>query len=251
MPHSLEILLDLRGTRYFPEVPMLALHANFFRWLEQADPALARVVDAGDGVKPFTVSPFAYYRDTGMASFRLTLLIDDLYPVLDKGIRLRPEVDIHGQRLPLADEPQLITARFADLARRECGDSGIILEFRTPASFQVNGLHQPLPVPDLVFGSYVARWNAFAPHELRIDEAWMDWARAAVAVSRFDLRSEVMRFPKYQQIGCVGKVQYRITREPSNCEAAMLDCLADYAFFCGTGHKTTQGMGQTMRLATW
>jgi CRISPR/Cas system endoribonuclease Cas6 (RAMP superfamily) len=27
--------------------------------------------------------------------------------------------------------------------------------------------------------------------------------------------------------------------------------LADYAFFCGTGHKTTQGMGQTRRLERW
>ena len=30
-----------------------------------------------------------------------------------------------------------------------------------------------------------------------------------------------------------------------------LNALADYAFFCGTGHKTTQGMGQTRRLDRW
>ncbi|MCS7055075.1 MAG: hypothetical protein NZM18_02710 [Thermoflexales bacterium] len=74
-----------------------------------------------------------------------------------------------------------------------------------------------------------------------------------MAVSRFDLRSEPMHFPDGLQIGCVGKVQYIVVGAATSDDdaVAVLNCLADYAFFCGTRRKTTQGMGQTLRLAGW
>lgn len=120
-------------------------------------------------------------------------------------------------------------------------------------SFRSGGMDYPLPDPELVFDSYRRRWNAFALARLTILDDWLDWLRRSVAVSRFDVHSEPMRLPDGLQMGCIGKVQYAIVdlADLPNDAVAVLNCLADYAFFCGTGRKTTQGMGQTVRPAGW
>ena len=44
--------------------------------------------------------------------------------------------------------------------------------------------------------------------------------------------------------GCLGTVTFCAhDLPPEVCQA--LDALMDYAFFCGSGYKTTQGWGQT------
>lgn len=251
MPASLELPLDYRFAERLPRNAVPALHANFFRWLEAADAALARALDAADGLKPFTVSPLFVAR--GWASFRITLLREGLLELLESGIRARPEVDILGQRLPiLPDDLSIVAAEYERLLNDAARDRQITLRFRTPMSFRSEGMDYPLPDPELVFDSYRRRWNAFAPAHLTIADDWLSWLRRSVAVSRFDVRSEPMRFPDGLQIGCAGKVQYAVVAADAPDDAvAILNCLADYAFFCGTGRKTTQGMGQTLRLARW
>jgi CRISPR/Cas system endoribonuclease Cas6 (RAMP superfamily) len=51
-------------------------------------------------------------------------------------------------------------------------------------------------------------------------------------------------------VGFVGQVTFAITQARKLDQAIVwqLNALADYAEFCGTGRKTTQGMGQTRRL---
>lgn len=252
MPASLELPLDRHFAERLPRNAVPALHANFFRWLEAADPALARALDAADGPKPFTVSPLFVAR--GWASFRITLLQEGLLDLLEAGIRARPEVDILGRRLPiLADDLSIVAAEYDRLLTDAARDRQITLHFRTPMSFRSEGMDYPLPDPELVFDSYRRRWNAFAPARLAIPDDWLGWLRRSVAISRFDVRSEPMRFPDGLQIGCAGKVQYTVVGPAAlpDDDVAVLNCLADYAFFCGTGRKTTQGMGQTLRLAGW
>jgi CRISPR-associated endoribonuclease Cas6 len=249
MPYSIEFPLPPAGARRLPGNVVSALHANFFKWLELGDPPLARAMDAAEGVKPFTVSPLVMQRE--WASFRITLLADDLFEILRRGTTLRPEVNLLGEVFPVREEPEVVGATYAQLAHGADASAATILHFRTPASFRVNDMHHVFPDPELVFTSYAARWNAFAPPELIIAPAWLEWVRAAVAVSRFRLDSDVVYFGKYQQIGCVGRVQYRVSRPAPEHMANVLNCLADYAFYCGTGNKTTQGMGQTLRLPNW
>ena len=111
----------------------------------------------------------------------------------------------------------------------------------------------PLPEPRAVFASYLNKWQAFSGQPIEPGAAFLDWIEQCVAVSRFDLRSEVLKFDTYPLIGGVGRVAYTVVRRDREDMPAMrlLNILADYAWFCGTGHKTTQGMGQTRRVAGW
>jgi len=51
-------------------------------------------------------------------------------------------------------------------------------------------------------------------------------------------------------VGFLGEVTFSITKARALNQAHVwqLNALADYAPFCGTGRKTTLGMGQTRRL---
>lgn len=67
-----------------------------------------------------------------------------------------------------------------------------------------------------------------------------------------------MNFGRYKQLGFVGDCEYQFLDNVSkggsseaNRESQELlkqaDALANFAFYCGTGYKTTMGMGQTRR----
>lgn len=249
MPSSLTFTLDARG-QPLPENAIPALHATFFQWLERGDADLARRVHEVSNPKPYTISPLTI-SDTG-ARFRITLLDDALYAPLARGIADQRAVRVLWATLPFADEPRLEQRTYAQIAQAAREDVNIVLCFDSPTSFKSREMHYPLPDPILVFESYRARWNAFAPEPLRIADAWSEWLARAVAVARFEVRSQVMPFKEYAQIGLVGMVQYSVVARAPNREGiAPLNALAEYAYFCGTGHKTTQGCGQTRRLERW
>ena len=251
MPYSFEIPLDVRFVDQLPEISIPALHATFFQWLERGDKEVAKQVHDVSDPKPYTVSPLVRGGEEA-ARFRITLLDDALWEPLERGMNATPQVRILWATLPLAGPPTITQRTYAQLAQEASSVPVVVLAFKTPMSFRSHEMHYPLPDPEMVFASYHARWNAFAPELLQIDETWLEWLRESVAVSRFELHSEVVRFKKYTQIGCAGSVLYEVVANKDDRNmCAVLNALADYAFFCGTGHKTTQGLGQTQRLARW
>ena len=255
MPYSLS--LSLKPTRTLAAsagAPHLAGNAHFYHWLEAAEPSLARFVHDQADPKPFTLSPLMAEGD-GCFRLRVTLLEDQYWPYVEKGMRQERTIRVEDKILALEGEPQVTYQTYIALAhaKRVATRRDIVLRFDSPTSFKSREMAYPLPDPVLVFTSHCARWNAFVPEALRMSEAWIDWVAQHVAVSRFELNSQVLRYGDHQQIGCVGRVQYVVVGNDPEAEGGRgpLNALADYAFFCGTGHKTTQGMGQTRRVATW
>ena len=253
MPYS--IVIPLKTVKTLPNeggVPHRALNALLYHWLEATEPKLADFVHDQAEPKPFTMSPLVAEGD-GCFRFRVTLLEDEYGPYVSEGMKKERTVRVGDQILAIDGEAQVEHRTYADIAQKSGTAPIVTLRFESPTAFSTRGMHYPLPDPIMVFASYRARWNAFAPEEYRIDEAWAEWLAQAVAVSRFDLRSEVMRFGKYQHVGSVGAVEYNVIDRRADAQATRgpLNALADYAFYCGTGHKTTQGMGQTRRLARW
>jgi CRISPR-associated endoribonuclease Cas6 len=249
MPTSLTLSLTTRG-QSLPDNAIPALHATFFQWLERGNAEIARHVHEVSDPKPYTVSPLAIADDG--ARFRITLLDDALWAPLKIGIESKPEVRVLWATLPLAIAPLVEQRTYAQIAQAADDQPVVILQFDSPTSFKSHGMHYPLPDPVLVFESYRARWNAFAPELLRIADEWADWLRQSVAVQRAEVRTQSVQFKDYQQIGFVGVVEYAaVNRAPDRAGIAPLNALALYAEFCGTGHKTTQGMGQTRRLESW
>ncbi len=251
MPTSLHLTLDLRGARDLPEHGAAPLHANFFKWIEAVDAPLAQLIDGGDGPKPFTVSSLSVEGDRlGQGVFRITLLDDDLYPILLAGLSKRSAAEIHHQVLPIAAQPEVYSRTYDDLWQAAERSKHVTLAFDTPTSFKSKEMHYTLPDAALVFGSYLTRWNAFAPAAMHVDESWPEWVKQTVAVARFRLESREVRFRDHSQMGCLGVVDYEVIRPVQSTDLALtvFNVLGDYAYFCGTGHKTTQGMGQTRRL---
>jgi CRISPR-associated endoribonuclease Cas6 len=249
MPLSLTFTLDARG-QPLPENAIPALHATFFRWLERGDADIAQRVHAVSDPKPYTVSPLRVADDG--ARFRITLLEDALWDALKIGVAGKPEVRVLWATLPLVGAPVIERRSYAEIAQAAGERASIVLRFDSPTSFKSQGMHYPLPDPILVFESYRARWNAFASEALRISDGWADWLRASVAVARAEIVTQSVQFKEYQQIGFVGTVEYAVVkRAPDREGIAPLNVLAEYAYFCGTGHKTTQGCGQTRKLERW
>lgn len=253
MPYSITVSLKtIRTLDRAGGVAHRTLNALLYHWLEAADASLSKFVHDQADPKPFSVSPLVA-DDDGRFRFRMSLLEDGYGPYISEGIKKERTVRFGDKILAIDGAAQVEHRTYADIAQRASTSPVAILRFDSPTAFATRGMHYPLPDPIMVFASYRARWNAFAPGEFHIDDAWAEWLAQGVAVSRFELGTQAMRFGEYQQIGCVGAVQYNVVDRQTDATATRgpLNALADYALFCGTGHKTTQGMGQTRRLERW
>lgn len=229
-----------------------ALNALFYHWLEAAEPSLAKFVHDLAEPKPFTISTLQEDGE-GHYRFSISLLEDNYASYILKGMEQEKTVRVGNEILEIEGAPQVTHCSYAALwadARRE---REIILQFDSPMSFRVNELDDPLPFPRRVFQSYLTKWNAFSGEPLEPFATFLEWIEQSVAVARFDLKTELLRFDAHVQIGAVGRVQYRVAKGALGDESLLkgLNVLADFAGFCGTGRKTTQGMGQTRRLARW
>ena len=116
------------------------------------------------------------------------------------------------------------------------------LDFLTPTTFHGKETHLPFPLPESLAQSWLRRWNGFAPQALP-DEV-IEWARVKLAVSSFHFRTLPAREAKRLRVGCVGRITLRAINMPPYLRA-VLDLLAHYAEFCGSGSHTAQGLGQT------
>jgi CRISPR-associated endoribonuclease Cas6 len=250
MPYALTFPLHPDETDVLPPYPGRALHALSYQWLALGDYSLSTRVHDASGPRPFTVSPI--YRVDGQPTLRLALLDDALWPALSHGISLTPAVEVMGHSLTLPpDGPHIEHRAYADLATGAWVETRIRLRFLSPTSFRSREMHVPLPDPALVYQSWLARWNVFAPEEMRINIALLDIVAAHVAVSRYDLRTEMVDLGGNRKaVGFVGRVQFNVIRAGMIGDewVRRLNLLADYAEFCGTGHKTAHGMGQTRRV---
>ena len=100
----------------------------------------------------------------------------------------------------------------------------------------------PVPLPELAVLGWLDRWNAFAdeklPSELR------SYAGQQVVIAGYRLSTTQVRFGSEMTIGCIGTCRYR-SLGTDEYWLRLWHTLAAYSFFCGTGHRTTRGMGQT------
>ena len=103
------------------------------------------------------------------------------------------------------------------------------------------------------YQSWVNKWNAFAP--MQIDkQPFLDFVARHAGLTVVECKSRMLDFGKHKAIGFVGRCAYQFfaERQPvSKGDPEMLrlaNLLADFAFYCGTGYKTTMGMGQTRKV---
>ncbi|RME51779.1 MAG: CRISPR system precrRNA processing endoribonuclease RAMP protein Cas6 [Caldilineae bacterium] len=267
-------LLSLALTLQPPEIPAgeplpawwgRAAHALALRILDRHDPALAaRIHDDPQAARPFTVSSLWGGRITAgePLTLRLTALSDPMAAALQRAIAgpLAPgsSVELDGRLFTVQaaatdprEHPWAGAASWEELAspwlaaRIPNPPRHIALSFASPTTFKTGGRHLPLPLPDLVFGSLLARWNAFAPIALPAEVR--RYAAECLVITRHRLHTRrVPLKPGQNRIGMIGEVTFR-TLNYDRYWMSTLHLLADFAFYGGLGAGTTMGLGQCRR----
>jgi len=239
-------------------------HALFLNIIRTSHSALAEKLHASEAAKPFTVSTLsgkmrrnraqlAVSTDT-VLSLRLTFLDSAVFShFMDGALKWGEKpVDIAG--LPFRLEEVVTTPR-AGLPVAFQSYQGILndttvlhqidMEFITPTVFRSGGKRNNVfPEPAMVFGSYWNRWQALSP--VKMDDN-LNSCFEKISVTRYNLETGIWDFGSYQEVGYYGICRFEIDRSLSDDEVAGINALADFARFCGTGAKTTMGMGQTRR----
>ena len=248
MPYAIDFAIAGRGEP--PRDVYRALHANLLKWIAAGDSEIATAIHDRPALKPFTVAPLTGDQGQGWR-WRITLLVDALWEALAEGVRQIGALDLAGETFPVAARDTRAIHRSYDALLTEIQpDNYMRITFLSPTTFRAGRMDMPLPEPSTVFQSWLSRWNDFAPPNRHIPPALMDVIHEHVAIAEIkDLYTQRHDLGRSRPVGFVGRVTYVITRarKLNQADVWRINALADYAAFCGTGRKTTQGMGQTRR----
>jgi CRISPR-associated endoribonuclease Cas6 len=164
-----------------------------------------------------------------------------------KDLDLSNEVELFGAKFQACREPDEINDY------EQLYHQSIVLEpppidrytlnFLTPTAFSQNRKYLPLPLPDLMFHSWLERWNHFAPVYLG-DRELITYLDRATAISQLRIQTRNVTIQRGKIPGFIGMVNLRLLPlDPLLANVANL--LLEYARFAGTGIKTRLGMGVT------
>jgi len=150
-------------------------------------------------------------------------------------------------------------ARTLKLGRME----PLTLEFASLTTFNRsntrNRMYGPhpalLPLPQYVFPGLARRWQELALPEMvgliqgdRIEQYAMD---DGIIIADYNLKPHTVKFTTHWQQGFVGKCKYLLrgpdeatTEEAPLTVRQQILLLAQLAFYCGVGYKTSMGMGR-------
>lgn len=234
------------------------LHAWFLDRVRQTNPSLSKELHDDQTEKAFTISRLeGEFFEVGP---RLQLTPDRTYrwsiTALSAGV-------VRWMKDWFADFPKTLELRGAPLRFRSVAfclppttydrlfsaplSKTLTLSFLSPTSFRHRGHHFPLPVPRNLFHSYLRRWNAFSAHPFD-RETFLEWIDEFVAITRLRLESRKVPGGKKGAVtGFTGAIALSSLSDPSGTSdlARLYSALGHFAPYCGTGHKTTFGLGQT------
>jgi CRISPR-associated endoribonuclease Cas6 len=118
------------------------------------------------------------------------------------------------------------------------------LHFTTPTAFAQHSVHLPLPVPALMFRSWLERWNHFAPVYLGSDEL-IAYLSQYIMLKHHNIKTRSFQLHRGYVNGFIGDVTLQVLNRADPLLANIANLLVSYARFSGTGIKTRLGMGQT------
>ena len=224
-----------------PSHPGRALNAWFYGCLARRDERLAAELHERSGPKPFTVA-LAPAHGNPVATLVVTAY-GPLAPHAKAAVEDAHRLALDGRWLVRHGEPRVHTDRWGALASRHLIGKGrpdpVRLEFLTPTTFHSRGRTLPLPVPDLVFGGLLARWQAWASVDL--GEGASATATERAALRRHRLWSVTVQM-EGRHVACLGWAEYVLVR-PEPAYAGLLALLGAFAEYAGVGQKTAMGLG--------
>lgn len=251
-------LVWISETRGLPETNVGLASSEFYE-LIRSTPDLGEEVHPNTLDAPFTVSPLMPLRPRadGVERYRvrLTTMTE---PVFDTVCRALYVKYMSGEPLQWSEGGFAVTlldftdrrgmcrlATYGSLMDAE-PVRRFTLKFLTPTAFENGNSNTPLPMPRMVFRSYLARWNRFAPPELVMSDGLLDEVEKHVVTTRHSLSVRVLDINGTEQTGFVGRCTFAVGRGMDRDSVCLINALARFAVFSGTGVHTAFGMGQTL-----
>jgi CRISPR-associated endoribonuclease Cas6 len=234
------------------------LHAWFLDQVRSHNPELSASLHDQESKKPFTISGLE--GKMGNTKGQLQLLPDQTYrwtvtafsPTLVQWLaqwleNLPPTIALRFAPLQIKSVAlALPPTTYAQLYQTPIAKT-LPLSFVTPTSFRRKGHHLPLPWPVNVFHSYSRRWHDFSGMPFD-DEAFLAWVDESVLINRHQLESVKVAAGKQGSVtGFLGTIEFSLTNSAQKHPQfeRLFNALGQLAPYCGTGHKTTFGLGQT------
>lgn len=238
----------------------IGLHAWFLEQVRQFDPDLSAYLHDGESEKPFNISSLSGQLVASGKQLRLeanqvyywhvNALSQRVAQFLKHWLTQLPErLDLKGASLQIKQ----VSIAYAPTTYKQLLESPtnrpftISLSFISPTSFRRKGNHFPLPVPENLFHSYLRRWNDFSAMPAE-QESFLKWIDEGVIIHQHRLESEKVAAGKRGSVtGFTGAISLGLTKAAlGNFEfSELFYALVRLAPYCGTGHKTTFGLGQT------
>lgn len=252
--------------------------AWFLHQMENISPTLSQLMHDGSGPKPYTISGLFHpsgnhhgdhFLHDGQIGLRVTAFSDEAEDIiLNKWLTKMPadlrlwwiDFKLNGWTTDSTLHPWAGMDTYANLMRmgeQTTRDRTVSLNFNSPTAFRSEGVDIALPIPHHIFRGYWQKWNAYAPTPVQIQDIWHSFAEDCILVSGLrNLNTERLEFADGARggaIGFTGGVSFALL--PRNkCgtwaqiwdgSVEIMQTLAAFSFYCGTGHHTTIGLGQT------
>jgi len=163
-------------------------------------------------------------------------------------LNLSPSLEFLGTKFEIVNREDEITSYeqlYTELVANEPEPvRRFDLKFTTPTAFAQGSTHLALPVVNLMFRSWLERWNHFAPVYLGSDEL-IAYLSQAVLLKHHKIQTRSHQLPRGYVNGFVGQVTLQIPYRTDSLLANVANLLIQYSHYAGTGIKTRLGMGQT------
>ncbi|MAE20794.1 CRISPR-associated endoribonuclease Cas6 [Candidatus Poribacteria bacterium] len=262
------IILQLQPTAEgeLPRTHGSLAYAAALDLISRQDVELSRRLHDDNSYKPFTVSPI--FGNFGRHRHQLIPAPNQLYRWRLTGLD-QPTSDFLGQLQVDTSPIRFGSATFTIQAVQtstnqdeDCGQTSYDalwqkwtaqsqpprqfgVRLLTPTTFrrkkaEIN-FEQPLPEPDLFFGSLIRSWGTYSAWDTSEMEDFV--TRYPVTISNYRIETQRVQLGRRQTVGGVGKVTYCVTRNSTQiCQ--LIGLLIDFGFYAGVGWQRTQGLGQ-------
>ena len=237
----------------------IGLHAWFLDQVRQINPTLSAHLHDSESEKPFSISALEgqllptgkqlqlqanliYRWQINAISQPVVQFLSQWLIQLPPILKLR-DASLQIKQISIVNPP----TTYNQLLQSSINHRNINLSFVSPTSFRRKGHHFPLPVPFNLFHSYLRRWNDFSGMPIEQD-AFLEWIDENVIIHQHHLESVKVAAGKRGSVtGFTGAISLGLTKTAlNNIEFTQLFyALVQLAPYCGTGHKTTFGLGQT------
>jgi len=263
MPSAVVFTLRPPAALEVPSSLGRATHAAILRLIHENDPELAARTHDDEGIKPLTVSNiqglgqdrFSRVDPNCTYALRVTLLSPELEALAREWTPAAlGEFDIDGilwqvvdcardaKAHPWAGVSSYETLAAALLERPVALPARWEVLFASPVTFRRRGMNMPMPLPELVFGSLLDKWNGFA--SIALPDEVRRYAEECMAISRYDMHTAAgPTSAGALQIGGLGRCTYQAINKDRYWQACIAT-LARFAFYSGIGAATTRGFGQ-------